>query len=174
VFLGQLIGKWHEGGWIALVAFSVLAVAAHLVLLSPLGYRAPAQIHRIVREKARVQGAMASIVEWQSLRMQEYRYALLIGAARFFQLFGVNRPLRYEPAPVAAGDYDHALHVDHPEAPSLLAQYVDQQPQPKPHLGGQPNVTEAPASGQGHQRPPEPHLGGQPNVTEEPKRDEEK
>jgi len=130
VFIGQLIGKWHEGGWIALVGFSVLAVAAHLMLLSPLGYRTPEQIHRIVRKKARVEGAMASIVEWQSLKMQEYRYSLLtrvaVYIARFFELFGVRRPLRYEPVPVSAGDYDHALHVDHPEAPSLLTPYLDQ------------------------------------------------
>ena len=140
VFVGQLIGKWHEGGWIALVSFSGLAVAAHLILLSPLGYREPKQIHRIVRQKARVQGAMASIVEWQSLKMQEYRYALLVGVSRFFELFGVRRPVRYE-QPAVAGDYDHALHVDHPEAPSLLAQYLDEPVQP--HIGGQPNVTAA-------------------------------
>jgi len=72
-----------------------------------------------VREKARVQGAMASIVEWQSLRMQEYRYNVIVWVARFFELFGIRRPLRFEP-PTPAGDYDHALHVDHPEAPSLL------------------------------------------------------
>jgi hypothetical protein len=95
------------------------------MLISPLGFRESKKIHRIVRDKARVQGAMASIVEWQSLKMQEYRYSLLIGISRFFELFGVRRPLRYEPAPVSAGDYDHALHVDHPEAPSLLAQYLD-------------------------------------------------
>ncbi len=143
VFLGQLIGKWHEGGWIALIGFSVLAILAHMMLLSPLGYREPVQIHRIVREKARVQGAMASIVEWQSLKMQEYRHSLrgriLIGITRFFELFGVRRPFRYEPVPVAAGDYDHALHVDHPEAPSFLDQYLDK---PEPKLGGAPRETE--------------------------------
>ena len=64
-----------------LISFSILALAAHLLLISPLGYRDPKQIHRIVRDKARVQGAMASIVEWQSLKMQEYRYALLMGIA---------------------------------------------------------------------------------------------
>jgi hypothetical protein len=140
VFVGQLVGKWHEGGWIALVSFSILALVAHGILLSPLGYRTPKQIHRIVRQKARVQGAMASIVEWQSLKMQEYRYALLAGIARFFELFGVRRPVRYE-KPVVAGDYDHALHVDHPEAPSLLEQYLDEPVEP--HIGGQPNVTAA-------------------------------
>jgi hypothetical protein len=143
VFLGQLIGKWHEGGWVALVSFTILGVAAHLMLLSPLGYREPKQIHRIVREKARVQGAMASIVEWQSLRMQEYRHSLrgqiLIGVTRFFELFGVRRPIRYEPIPASAGDYDHALHVDHPEAPSLLEQYLNK---PEPKLGGAPKETE--------------------------------
>jgi hypothetical protein len=119
----------------------VLALVAHLVLLSPIGYREPQQIHRIVREKARVQGAMASIVEWQSLKMQEYRYWLLERIARFFALFGVRRPLRFGPPPVAAGEYDAALHVDHPEAPSLLTQYFEHAPEP--HVGGQPNVTEA-------------------------------
>jgi len=138
VFLGQIVGKWSEGGWVVLISFTLLALAAHAMLLSPLGYREPKQIHRIVRDKARVQGAMASIVEWQSLKMQEYRYALLVGIARFFELFGVRRPVRYE-VPVVAGDYDHALHVDHPEAPSLLEQYLD--PHPEPHIGGPPNVT---------------------------------
>jgi hypothetical protein len=131
VFIGQLVGKWEEGGWVRLITFTTLFVSAHLILLSPVGYRDPRQIHRIVRDKARVQGAMASIVEWQSLRMQEYRYSLrhriLIGIARFYEIFGVRRPLRYETAPVVAGDYDHALHVDHPDAPSLLAPYLDLQ-----------------------------------------------
>ena len=36
------------------------------------------------------------------------------------------------------GDYDHALHSDHPEAPSLLEQYLDH---PEPKLGGAPKET---------------------------------
>jgi hypothetical protein len=139
VFVGQLIGKWEEGGWIRLITFTTLFTSAHLVILSPVGYRDPKQIHRIVREKARVQGAMASIVEWQSLRMQEYRYSLLVGIARFWQLFGINRPVRYDP-PVAAGDYNAAIHVDHPDAPSLLEQYLDQKPT-TPRVGGAPRQT---------------------------------
>jgi hypothetical protein len=142
VFIGQIVGKWQEGGWVVLISFSVLVVVANAILISPVGYREPKQIHRIVREKARVQGAMASIVEWQSLRMQEYRHSMrgrvLIGIARFFELLGVRRPLRYEPVPVPAGDYDHALHVDHPEAPSLLEQYIHK---PEPKLGGAPKET---------------------------------
>ena len=139
VFIGQLVGKWEEGGWIRLITFSTLFTSAHLVILSPVGYRDPKQIHRIVREKARVQGAMASIVEWQSLRMQEYRYSLLVAIARFWQFFGVNRPVRYDP-PVAAGDYNAAIHVDHPGAPSLLEQYLDQKPS-TPKVGGAPRQT---------------------------------
>ena len=69
-------------------------MTANLVLISPIGFREPKQIHRIVREKARVQGAMASIVEWQSLRMQEYRYSVLMSITRFFELFGVRRLCR--------------------------------------------------------------------------------
>jgi hypothetical protein len=139
VFIGQIAAKWTEGGWVVLISFSILALTANLVLISPIGHREPKQIHRIVREKARVQGAMASIVEWQSLRMQEYRYNLLVGLARFFELFGIRRPARFEP-PAPAGDYDHALHADHPGAPSLLQQYLDNKPQ-EPKLGGAPKQT---------------------------------
>jgi len=140
VFVGQVAGKWTEGGWVVLISFSVLILVANLVLISPTGKRDPVTIHRIVRDKARVQGAMASIVEWQSLRMQEYRYSVLVSLARFFEFFGVRRHLIVEPP--AAGDYDHALHVDHPDAPSLLAQYLDAQPKAEPKLGGAPTVTE--------------------------------
>jgi hypothetical protein len=109
------------------------------VLISPIGYREPKQIYRIVRQKARVQGAMASIVEWQSLRMQEYRFNVIVQVARFFELLGIHRPMRFEP-PAPAGDYNHALHSDHPEAPSLLQQYLDNIPS-EPKLGGAPKET---------------------------------
>jgi Amino acid permease len=139
VFVGQIVGKWNEGGWVVLISFSILVITANLVLISPIGYREPKQIFRIVRQKARVQGAMASIVEWQSLKMQEYRYNVIVWIARFFELLGVRRPIRYEP-PAPAGDYDHALHVDHPGAPSLLQQYLDNNPI-EPKLGGAPKQT---------------------------------
>ncbi len=145
VFVGQIAGKWEEGGWIRLLTFTTLFTSAHLILLSPVGFRDVKQIHRIVREKARVQGAMASIVEWQSLRMQEYRYSLLLVISRFWQLFGVNRPMRYEP-PKPAGDYDDALHVDHPDAPSFFDQYLQGLEAPEPRLGGQPKQTAEPTS----------------------------
>jgi hypothetical protein len=142
VFVGQIVGKWTEGGWVVLITFSLLVLAANALLISPAGLRDPKTIHRIVREKARVQGSMASIVEWQSLKMQEYRYTtrekVLVAVTRVFEWFGVRRPLRFEPLPIVAGDYDHALHSDHPEAPSLLDQYLDH---PTPKLGGAPKET---------------------------------
>jgi hypothetical protein len=139
VFVGQIAGKWTEGGWIVLISFSALVIVANLVLISPVGYREPKQIYRIVREKARVQGAMASIVEWQSLKMQEYRYNVIVWVARFFELFGIRRLIQFE-RPTPAGDYDHALHVDHPEAPSLLQQYLETKPK-KLKAGGAPKQT---------------------------------
>jgi hypothetical protein len=78
---------------------------------------------------------MASIVEWQSLRMQEYRGSLrnkvLIRIADIFDLFGVRRPIRFEPEPIVAGDYNHALHADHPDAPSLLDKYLAKPDEPE-------------------------------------------
>jgi len=144
VFIGQIVGKWSEGGWVVLITFSILVIAANALLISPIGFRDPTTIHRIVRDKARVQGSMASIVEWQSLKMQEYRYSLrervLVAVTHFFEWFGVRRPVRFEPIPIVAGDYDHALHSDHPESPSLLEQYLDH---PAPRVGGAPKETAA-------------------------------
>jgi hypothetical protein len=138
IFVGQIVGKWEEGGWIRLISFVILFTSAHLLLISPLGHRTPEQIRRIVRDKARVQGAMGSIVEWQSIKMQQYRYTILNAISRLWALFGVIRPVRYDPPP-PSGDYDHALHIDHPEAPSFIDQYIGR---PEPRLGGAPKQTE--------------------------------
>jgi len=127
IFISQIFGKWEEGGWVRLITFTTLILTAHAILLSPIGHRDAKQIHRIVREKARVRGGMASIVEWQSLKMQEYRYSLLLGLSRFWEHFGVRRPVT-DAVPVPAGDYDHALHVDDPSAPSILVKYFDTGP----------------------------------------------
>ncbi len=135
VFVMQIVGKWAEGGWVVLISFSVLALCAHLILLSPVGYRDADQIHRIVRRKARVQGHMATIVEWQSLRMQEYRYAILVGVSKFFELFGVRRPTRYE-EPVPAGDYDAAIVAEN--ADSFLAPYLTSCEISEPHITDSP------------------------------------
>jgi len=91
VFVGQIAAKWTEGGWVVLISFSILIVTANLVLISPIGISGnPSKSTGIVRQKARVQGAMASIVEWQSLRMQEYRYNVIVWIARFFEMLGVR------------------------------------------------------------------------------------
>jgi hypothetical protein len=135
VFVGQIIGKWSEGGWVVLISFSILALLAHGVLISPVGFREPNQIHRIVRQKARVQGSMANIVEWQSLKMQEYRFEILSIVSRMFSLIGVNRPVRYDP-PAFAGDYDVAIH-NKSEDHTFIEQFMTKEPK----LGGKPNET---------------------------------
>jgi hypothetical protein len=139
IFIGQIVGKWTEGGWVVLISLSALVLIAHAVLISPAGYRDPRQIHRIIREKARVEGPMGNIVEWQSLRTQEYRYRILMGIARFAELFGVHKPARFDP-PAAAGEYDVAIHSEHPDTPSLLEQYLKDNPE-EPRLGGKPRET---------------------------------
>jgi hypothetical protein len=128
---------------------SVLVLIAHAILLSPAGYRNPRQIHRIIREKSRVQGPIGNIVEWQSLRTQEYRYRLLIAVARFAELFGVRRPMRFEP-PIAAGDYDESIHSESSDISSILEQYLDDEKE-EPHLGGKPKET-----GSGEEEIPKP------------------
>jgi hypothetical protein len=137
VFVGQIIGKWSEGGWVVLISFSILALLAHSVLISPIGFREPNQIHRIVREKARVQGSMANIVEWQSLKMQEYRYEILSFISHIFAMIGVNRPVRYDP-PSLAGDYDTAIK-DKSEDHTFIEQFMTVEPK----VGGKPNETAA-------------------------------
>ena len=138
VFVGQIVGKWEEGGWVVLISLSLLVLMAHALLISPIGYRNPEDIRRIIRDKSRVEGAMGNIVEWQSLRVQEYRFQLLVAVSRFWELFGVRRPMRFEP-PAVAGDFEDALHYDHNT--SFIEKYLDNQPKPEPKLGGAPKET---------------------------------
>ncbi len=140
VFVGQIAGKWTEGGWVVLISLTILVLTAHAILISPIGYRTPRTIHRIIREKSRVQGPMGTIVEWQSMRTQEYRYSLLVLASRFWELFGVRRPLRFEP-PIPAGDYEEVVTNGHPQTATFEDQYLDGQPKAEPHAGGKPPET---------------------------------
>ncbi|MGE5072044.1 MAG: hypothetical protein ACM3MF_01335, partial [Anaerolineae bacterium] len=103
VFVGQLVGKWEEGGWVVLVSFSLLALLAHLILLSPTGFRDARQVNRIVHEKARVEGGMASIVKWQAYKMQEYRFRIMIGIASFLELLGIGFQARRPAAAIIGG-----------------------------------------------------------------------
>jgi hypothetical protein len=136
VFVGQIVGKWEEGGWVVLISFSVLILTAHALLISPIGYRNPQQIYRIVRQKARVQGAMGSIVEWQSLKMQEYRYEILVLVTRLMAIFGVRRPMRFEPPP-PAGDYVEVVHSAEANVDTILRKYLEDFPNPgEKQIGG--------------------------------------
>jgi hypothetical protein len=137
IFVGQIAGKWEEGGWVVLISLSILVIMAHAILISPIGHRNPKDIHRIIREKSRVQGQMGSIVEWQSLRVQEYRYRIIITVAKFWEFFGVRRPMRFEP-PIAAGNFEDALNHT---KDTFLDQYLEKKPRRKPKAGGAPRET---------------------------------
>jgi hypothetical protein len=143
VFVGQIAGKWTEGGWVVLISLSVLVIIAHSILISPVGYRDPEQIHRIIREKSRVQGAMGNIVEWQSLRAQEYRFRLLVGISRFAEIFGVRRPMRFEP-PLPAGEFEESIHGEIGGKASFLEEYLHNKPATPPRVGGHPKETAGP------------------------------
>jgi len=138
VFIGQIFTKWDEGGWVVLIVFTALILLANVILLSPAGYRDPEDIHRVIREKSRIEGQMGNIVEWQSLRMQEYRYKLIHTVARLFGLFGIFKPLRFDeqPEPIAAGEFETALDHDHDK--TFIEQYMESQPKPEPRVGGAP------------------------------------
>jgi hypothetical protein len=138
VFVGQIVGKWSEGGWVVLISLTILIVMAHAILLSPIGYRTPKDIHRIVRDKSRVEGRMGNMVEWQSLRVQEYRYRLLGAVAKFWELFGVRRPMRFEP-PAASGDFEVAMSKA--ETETFLDQYLGSRGSQEVRLGGAPKQT---------------------------------
>ena len=135
IFVGQIVTKWNEGGWVVLIVFSILILMAHIILISPAGYRDPEDIHRVIREKSRINGAMGNIVEWQSLRIQQYRYFLMMKIAGFFGMFGIFKPLRFEdmPVPVEAGPFENAMN--HGEHNTFLEEYL---PKPEPRVGGMP------------------------------------
>ena len=143
IFIGQIVGKWAEGGWIALLSLGVLIVMAHAILISPIGYRDTGQIRRIVRDKSRVEGPMGSIVEWQSLKTQEYRFLLLASIARFWEWFGVRRPMRFEP-PLPPGTYDDAIEAGH------AASYLDA----RPPGDNTPTANSSPSSSEDDVAPP--------------------
>jgi hypothetical protein len=139
VFVGQIVGKWSEGGWVVLISLGMLILIAHAILISPAGYRDPRQIHRIIRDKSHVQGPMGNIVEWQSLRTQEYRYQILIAIARFGELFGVRRPVRFEP-PVSAGSFEEMMdEAEQGLGKTPLSDYLINPEEPR--LGGKPKET---------------------------------
>jgi hypothetical protein len=118
VFVGQIVGKWEEGGWAVLISLSVLILMAHAILISPVGYRDAEQLKRIIYKKSGADDTTGAIVEWQSRQAQAYRLRLLARAtiliAKFWELFGVHRPVRFEPPGVAGaheevvdGDFSH-------------------------------------------------------------------
>jgi hypothetical protein len=87
---------------------------------------------------------MGNIVEWQSLRVQEYRFRIIVVISKFWEWFGVRRPMRFEP-PVAAGDFEEVLNHT---SDTFLDQYLERKPKRKPKAGGAPKET-APSDEEG-------------------------
>jgi|GEM_PF-195666 len=114
VFVGQIAGKWSEGGWVVLFSFSALILLAHFLLLLPQGVRDQKTIIKIVREIARIRGQMALIVEWQSYKMQEYRYFLL-GRVPALAYLSNPKGIAALPKPVVAGSYESFMEKNHHE-----------------------------------------------------------
>lgn len=140
ILIGQIVTKWNEGGWLVLITMGVLVLISYIILISPAGYRAPQDIHRIIREKSRVEGDMGNMVEWQSLKMQEYRYKVLTAVADFMAIFGVMKPLSVEKSiPAPAGEYEDAMKPRGRK--TFLQQYLESQPKEAPRLGGAPKET---------------------------------
>ena len=147
VFVGQIVGKWTEGGWIVLISFSVLGPdrqpGSHLPHRSSRAQTDPP--HR-AREGPRPgrHGLHRGV-------------AVPADAGISLQPAGGNHPLlaaiRDQPARSAMTRLSlpeitiMPLHVDHPGAPSLLEQYLDNRP-PAPKLGGKPRQT-APGNEEG-------------------------
>jgi hypothetical protein len=66
----------------------------------------------------------------------------LVAITRFWELFGVRRPVRFE-KPVSAGNYEKMLDASqNGDQHSLLSDYL--KPKPEPKLGGYPKETEPP------------------------------
>lgn len=140
ILIGQIVTKWNEGGWLVLITMGVLVLISYIILISPAGYRAPQDIHRIIREKSRIEGDMGNMVEWQSLKMQEYRYKVLTAVADFMAIFGVMKPLSVENSiPAPAGEYEEAMKPRGRK--TFLQQYLESQPKEAPRLGGAPKET---------------------------------
>ena len=119
VFIGQIAGKWSEGGWVRLITFTTLFLAAHLLLISPLGYRNPPQIHRIVRDKSarpRCDGLhrRMAILDDAGVSLLAAAEDSHCGFPRLPDIRSVSSLALFS-ATSADCDYDHALHVDHPK-----------------------------------------------------------
>lgn len=140
IFIGQIVGKWTEGGWVVLITMIILVLFAHAILLSPVGYRDMEDIQRIIHEKSHVRGPIGDMVTWQSHQTQEYRYNLLVKIAQFGELFGIRRPIRFE-KPRPAGEYESVFQTEPTKKPTLLQTYLDNQSQPEPKVGGVPPET---------------------------------
>ncbi len=81
--MGQIVGKFSEGGWMLLVTFSSLYILGHIILLSKGGERLDSMAHHLIHDVSRIEGTMADLLMWQTHMMQTYRHNLKVRFAAF-------------------------------------------------------------------------------------------
>jgi amino acid transporter len=105
IFLSQLIGKFNEGGWVIIPAFSVLMILSHYFLLRPAGKRTDETAHHLIYDVSRMEGTMGELLMWQVRMIQTYRHNLKERYKRWRGAKEAVTPLEIYPP--------YEIHYDH-------------------------------------------------------------
>jgi amino acid transporter len=111
IFAGQVLGKFSEGGWVPLVAFALLFLVAHFLLLSARGERFDKLARYFITGVSRIQGSTAELLMWQTQAIQTYRSNLWARLTHWHT--GDQRPLKLEPYPPYQTHYEHDDDYEH-------------------------------------------------------------
>ncbi len=120
VFIGQIVGKFSEGGWLALVVFVALFFIGHFLLLSSRGERFDKLARYFITGVSRINGSMVELLMWQTQIIQTYRTNLWARLTHWHT--GDQRPLRLEPYPAYQSHYEHEddyVHHHHDAKPAI-------------------------------------------------------
>jgi hypothetical protein len=117
VFVGQIITKWHDGGWAVLIVLAALVFVGHFLLVSARGERFDKLARYFITGVARIQGSMVDLLMWQTQAIQAYRTNLWARLTHWHT--GDQRPLKLEPYPPYEAQYhqedDYEHHDDVPK-----------------------------------------------------------
>ena len=106
IFLSQIIGKFSEGGWVIIPAFTILMILSHYFLLRRAGNRTDEAAHHLIYDVSRIEGTMGELLMWQVRMIQTYRHNILERFKRFRQ--------PKQPEPVEFQSYPpYEIHYDH-------------------------------------------------------------
>ena len=106
IFVSQLVGKFNEGGWVIIPAFTVLMILSHYFLLRPAGKRTDETAHHLIYDVSRIEGTMGELLMWQVRMIQTYRHNILERLKRFRQT-KQTAPIKFESYPPYEIQYDH-------------------------------------------------------------------